>query len=211
MDLLEAIAGGTRSPDEQDGRVYGPVQGSITDVSDPQKLGRVKARIGAQQKGESSDWLLPMWPGGCEGYCQVGQPIIVAFVDGDPHRGVFWWYPKSTTTGRANDFALLGTTFIGLYNDLVSKFNFLKSQYNAFVTSFLNHYHQASGHGNAYLDGNSQPCSGKSDLPGYQPTFFAPSQDGDADCGSGLAADNSQPSAIASSTVVLSGNHKIAK
>ena len=40
----------------------------------------------------------------------------------------FQW---TTTKNRAVDYMLLGTAFVGLYNDLVTKFNTLQGNYQA--------------------------------------------------------------------------------
>lgn len=121
MDLAEALSGTTRNEDEADGRIYGFLYGRITNADDPKGLGRVKARIGAQGAREESDWLTPLWPGAIEGTANKNDPIVVAFIDGDPTRGLFAMYPETTTNGRATESMLLGSTFLRLYNDLVDK------------------------------------------------------------------------------------------
>lgn len=204
MDLAESFAIGTRTRDQAEGRVYGFLYGVVTDNKDPQKIGRVRARIGAQQDGESSDWLEPMWPGAIEGTAAVKDSIVVCFIDGDPHRGMFAVAPKTTTQGRPTEAMILGTTMIGLYNDLVAKFNALQSDFQTAMMTFNSHAHPVPALG--LLDGTSLPVTGSA--TSAPPTSSGPSNSGQA-AGKGKASDGSTPSAIASDSTVLSGRAKV--
>src|SRR5262245_46062807 len=121
--LLEALANSLHTDDERDGRIYGFLYGIVTDIGDPQSLGRVRARIGAMQDKEQSNWLLPLWPGAIESLARVGDSIVVAFIDGNPNRGMFAVHARSTARFRPTEAMILGSTFLRLYNDLVDKFN----------------------------------------------------------------------------------------
>ena len=122
-ELLEALANAVQTDDERDGRIYGFLYGLVTDIVDPQGLGRVRARVGAMQQGESSNWLLPLWPGAIESAPRVGDSIVVAFIDGNPNKGMFAVHATSTMRNRPTESMILGSTFLRLYNDLVDKFN----------------------------------------------------------------------------------------
>ncbi len=198
MDLLEALAGGVLPPGAGDGRLPYLVYGIVTDTKDPQGLGRVKARIGSQQDSESTDWLDPAWAGSTEGIPVEREPCFVAFVAGDPHRGVYWWHPTSKTRGRAQDFMLLGTTFAGLYNDLVAKFNNLLAQHNALASAFDGHTHQVP------YNAGTTPATATAAVP-----TASHASDSDANAGQIKAADGSIPNQNASTTIALSGRAKV--
>lgn len=176
--LLEAFAGAIASEDESEGRIYGFLYGVVKDIGDPKGLGRIRARIGAQGDTDVSDWLLPLWPGAMESVPRVGDSIVVCFIDGNPNRGMYACHATTNMQGRATDYMLLGSTFARLYNDLVAKFNTLKSTFNT-------HNHGASS-GNPPVTTDTDPDAAKA-----------------------LAADGSQPSALASNAKVLSGEAKV--
>lgn len=96
-------------------RFHGKYEGVVTDVSDPKKIGRLRARVPAVL-GEDVEtgWALPCVPagGGKERGMlflpQVGDTVWIEFAAGDVSRpiwvGTFWSAPEST--GGADD---LGT------------------------------------------------------------------------------------------------------
>ncbi len=104
-----------RAPGWAVDRFLGKYEGVVTDVSDPKKIGRVRARVPAVL-GEDveSGWALPCVPagGGKERGMlflpQVGDTVWIEFAGGDVSRpiwvGTFWSAPEST--GGADD---LGT------------------------------------------------------------------------------------------------------
>lgn len=134
MSILDAIAQGIQSPDEADGRVYGWLPGIVTDVDT--KLMRVRARVGKQDDNESTDWLVPVGIGSVESLPEVNDPIGVIFMDGDVHRGAYFYFPQSNTKSRPTEAAMLGSTFIAMYNHLVTQFNQLRLDYNTHTHSF---------------------------------------------------------------------------
>lgn len=198
IDLIHAMAAGTRETDESEGRVYGWLLGTVTDVDT--KLIRVKARIGKQGDQEQTDWLVQVAPGGVEALPRVGEKVGVIFQDGDPHRGAFFYFPQSTTQNRPTDFMLLATTFAGLYNDLATKHNTLVTKYNQLYTDVTNIL--------VMIDTTGLTVTGAiaKATPAVPQTS---SQDNDAPVGKIKASDGSVPSANASDTVCLSGRVKI--
>lgn len=88
-------------------RFFGKYEGVVTDVADPKKIGRLRAKVPAVL-GEDLDtgWALPCVPyGGGEGYGMlllphVGDTVWVEFAGGDVSRpiwsGTFWGAPDST-------------------------------------------------------------------------------------------------------------------
>jgi len=145
FSLHEALAQATVTRDEVDGRVYGWLPGVVTDVDT--NLMRVKARIGKMEDGDSSDWLVPMGMGSIESVPEVGDPVGVCFLDGDPHAGAYFYFPQSTTNGRPTKEPIpLGLTLVGMMNYLVTQFNQLRTDYNSFISTY-------NGHTHSYLPG----------------------------------------------------------
>lgn len=141
MDLFDIFA----PPEEEtEGRIYGLVNGKITNASDPKGLGRVRARFMAQADHEESDWLIPLWPGAMEGIPDVNEMVAIGFFHGDPHRGFYAVHPISTTQGRATEHMVLGDTAWGIINFLVEQVNTLRTDFNTFVLTAYNfHTHAA--------------------------------------------------------------------
>lgn len=200
MSLAEALARSTRSADEADGRDYGWHVGTVTDVNDPQGLGRVKARIAAMDSNAAADWLVPGWPGSMEAKPRTGEAVLVAFLDGNPNKGLYLWTTRTNQSARPTEPAMLGLAFVALYNDLVAKFNTLKGKYNQAQADITALYTLVNTTGLAVVGA----------LAKANPAIVATSStDADADAGNGLASDKSTPAASASSAVVLSGEIKV--
>lgn len=144
MDLFELQQDLHKSDEQREGRYYGFMRGSITNVNDDQSLVRVKARLGAQGDGEESDWLVPAFPGSMECKPTKGDPCIVGFVDGNPQEGFWLYHPKSTTKGRPQEAVPLGTTSWGMINFLVDQVNQLRTDFNTFVTTIYNTHNHAT-------------------------------------------------------------------
>jgi uncharacterized protein involved in type VI secretion and phage assembly len=93
-------------------RFFGKYEGVVTDVTDPKRIGRIRAKVPAVL-GEAVDsgWALPCVPagGGKERGMlflpQVGDTVWIEFAAGDVSRpvwvGTFWGAPDST--GGADD------------------------------------------------------------------------------------------------------------
>lgn len=193
MDILETFSRSTMSEDKRDGRVYGFVYGVVTDVDTSQVFGRIKARVGAQGDNESTDWIDPAWPGSIESVPVVGQPVFVAFVDGDPHRGLYFWHPTSKTKNRAKEHILLGDTLTGMFNFFVDQFNQLRTDFNS-------HTQSCSG----TITGTANLTTGAV-TGSYTGTASAPSPTTAIAANKGKASDGSVIANKATSEVVLSG------
>lgn len=128
-DLIEALAAGTLSKDEREGRYYGFVYGVVKEV-EIDGLGRVKAKLYGFEGDDVTDWLVPFWPGSTESLPEKDDAIIVGFVDGDASRGFYGWHPQRKTKKRATEPAVLGLAAMGLLNHLVTQFNQLRSDFN---------------------------------------------------------------------------------
>lgn len=82
-------------------RYYGKYRGVVSDVDDPEKLGRVKAQVPEILHEEVSPWALPAvalaGPGhGLVLIPEVGDGVWIEFEAGDPSRPIWcggWWGP----------------------------------------------------------------------------------------------------------------------
>lgn len=190
MSLLDVLHEETGKPDNEHGRFYGFVYGKVTNIDDPDGTGRIKARFGAQRDNEESDWLMPGFPGSMECEPNKDDEVLIAFVDGDPARGIWLATVTKNTKKRASEAAVLGTMFASMYNDLVAKFNTLKGQYQALYTAVCAHSHAMLGASSATL---------------VQPTLDATALNTDANAGKIQDADGSTVAARASDQKALSG------
>lgn len=86
-------------------RYFGKYRGSVTDVQDPHRLGRVKCRVNEILGNIETDWatLAASLYGGSSDYGsfqvpEVGSTIFVEFESGDVNRpvvtGIWWGHPK---------------------------------------------------------------------------------------------------------------------
>ena len=99
---------------QQRSRFYGKYRGVVTDNADPEKLGRIKAKVPQVLDTEVSPWA---WP--CAAYAgpdvglfavpPVGAGVWIEFEAGDPSRPIWvggWWGrgdPPSNEQGSAAD------------------------------------------------------------------------------------------------------------
>lgn len=71
------------------GRTYGVQLGVVSDRLDPLSLGRVKATTANKGARAETDWLIRLEP--CPGLSlpvpNLGDTVIIAYQDGDPHKG----------------------------------------------------------------------------------------------------------------------------
>lgn len=80
-------------------RFYGKYRGVVTDVDDPEQMGRLRARVPEVLDDVESPWALPCTPYAGDGVGQytippVGAGIWMEFEAGDPARPVWtgsWW------------------------------------------------------------------------------------------------------------------------
>ncbi len=193
MRLEDALVQGMQSPDERDGRVYGWLLGTVTDIDT--KLMQVKARIGKQGDNESTDWLVPQGMGSVESLPEVGDIVGVQFHDGDIHRGAYFSFPQSNTKNRPANPMALGDVTWGMINYLVTQVNQLRTDFNTLAS-------QAAAHTHAYSPGPSPsaftgPASAATPPISITSTTAVAAQKGKASDGS-VVADKS------TSEVVLS-------
>lgn len=187
-DLIEALAAGTLSKDEREGRYYGFVYGVVKEV-ESDGLGRVKAKLYGFEGDDVTDWLVPFWPGSTESLPEKDDAIIVGFVDGDASRGFYGWHPQKKTKKRATEPAVLGLAAMGLYNHLVAQFNQLKADFDI-------HTHQAG----TYSNGGGA-VGGVSGTPSATTTAL--------DAAKAQAADGAEVVAKSSDTKALSKHVKL--
>lgn len=186
--LLDILPLAVVTPDEAQGRVYGWLPGIVTDVD--ANLMQVKARVGKQGDNESTDWMPQMGMGGIESLPEVGDPIGVLFMDGDPHRGAWFYFPQSTTRGRPTEPILLGATLGGIVNNLADQVQQLKTTVNNLITIFNAHTH-------TYVYGTT----GTPPSPATSDSDPAPAKV--------LAADGSVVSSVTSSKKALSKRARV--
>lgn len=78
---------------EVGGRLFGVYEGKVTDSADPKKLGRVKVELPGIADDPSTGWALPRGGRGRNrGWYappEVGAPVYVQFVNGDPDRPIY--------------------------------------------------------------------------------------------------------------------------
>lgn len=85
--------------EERRSRFYGKYRGLVTDVDDPETLGRITAQVPEVYLDEESPWALPCVPfaGGGHGLVllpEVGDGVWIEFEAGDPSRPIWtgcWW------------------------------------------------------------------------------------------------------------------------
>lgn len=87
------------------GRYFGKFRGVVSDVSDPEKIGRLMIRVPVVLGGEESvGWALPSTGGGGVGtgffsIPRIGEFVWVEFEEGDPQRAIWSYGPW----GRRNN------------------------------------------------------------------------------------------------------------
>ena len=85
--------------EQQRSRFYGKYRGLVTDVEDPEQLGRIRARVPEVLGDVESPWALPCAPYAGENigwYAipRVGSGVWIEFEAGDPARPIWsgaWW------------------------------------------------------------------------------------------------------------------------
>jgi hypothetical protein len=118
-DFTDLIATVQRPREDAEGRIYGVLSGVVVEVEET-GLFRVKARLGSQGPNDSSGWLMPATPGSIESRPEKGEFVAIAFMDGDIHKGIYWYFPTKQTGGRPVEAMLLGNTFAGMWNYMVN-------------------------------------------------------------------------------------------
>lgn len=191
-DLIEALAAGTMSKDEREGRYYGFVYGVVKEV-ESDGLGRVRAKLFGFEGDDVTDWLVPFWPGSTESLPEKDDAIIVGFVDGDASRGFYGWHPQRKTKKRATEPAVLGLAAMGLLNHLVTQFNQLRTDVQTIVT---------------FINGMTLPVSGATAGPVAAGVFAPTFTIGGSDAAKAQAADGAEVAAKSSDAKALSKHVK---
>lgn len=108
------------------GRFYGKYRGIVSDVNDPENLGRLKAQVPEVFGATVSPWAVPCtpYPGAGEGWFvipSVGAGVWIEFEAGDPSRPVWTggWFgsgdaPKDESGGDASPTRKVLRTTSGL-------------------------------------------------------------------------------------------------
>ena len=192
-DLIEALAAGTMSKDEREGRYYGFVYGVVKEV-ESDGLGRVKAKLFGFEGDDVTYWLVPFWPGSTESLPEKDDAIIVGFVDGDASRGFYGWHPQRKTKKRATEPAVLGLAAMGLLNHLVTQFNQLRTDVQTIAT---------------FINAMTLPVSGATAGPVTAGVFAPTFTIGGTDAAKAQAADGAEVAAKSSATKALSAHVKL--
>lgn len=109
VDLL----GGRRNPRSASNSPWGQMSSArVTNVSDPEDLGRIKVAFPTLEKEEESDWVRVLSPGagksyGLQLFPEVGDEVLVGFEFGDPRRPVVLgglWNGKDNPADKVTDF-----------------------------------------------------------------------------------------------------------
>jgi uncharacterized protein involved in type VI secretion and phage assembly len=95
-ELMVGIAESMRS------RFFGKYRGIVTNVEDPEKLGRIVAQVPEVLQEMASPWALPATPFAGPGHGlvlipEVGDGVWIEFEAGDPSRPIWtggWWGPN---------------------------------------------------------------------------------------------------------------------
>lgn len=121
MSLTDVVSG-ENGKAKLSGDFPGVTIGIVTDLNDPEKLGRIKVRItGRDALPYETDFIRMMTPmtgqqWGCFFLPEVGDEVLVSFVDGDVSRpyvlGALWnreYKPPVTMEGQNNDIRMIRT------------------------------------------------------------------------------------------------------
>ena len=124
MSIAEQLSAVTGSPDfltEREMFRSGLTLAEVTNISDDENLNRVQCRPISKEvsRAETTDWCYVMAPMGGKNsgaffFPQVGDLVVLAYVDGDPHRplvlGAFWNTvikpPRTVKEGNAGEYVL---------------------------------------------------------------------------------------------------------
>jgi len=83
-------------------RFFGKYRGAVTDINDPLKMGRIRARVPDVLSEEVSGWAMPCVPFAGQGMGFLGLPTVgggvwIEFEQGDPDYPIWsgTWWPSS--------------------------------------------------------------------------------------------------------------------
>jgi uncharacterized protein involved in type VI secretion and phage assembly len=104
--------------EERRGRFYGKYRGLVSDVDDPETLGRITAQVPEVYLDQDSPWALPCVPFAGSGHGlvllpEVGDGVWIEFEAGDPSRPIWtgcWWGSDEIPDPGAKLTRVLATT-----------------------------------------------------------------------------------------------------
>lgn len=113
--LFNAIHAGhkaAQATQDLTGRAYGLQFAVVANVEDPLDLGRVQALLPSKGGKTLTDWLVRAmpWYGLSVPVLSLGDTIVVAFIDGDPHHGVYLGVIQNTANPTFGDRWVYNTT-----------------------------------------------------------------------------------------------------
>jgi len=90
--------------EDQQGRFYGKRKGLVTDVDDPENMGRIRAQVPGVMQGQKIPWALPCAPftgpdAGLFAVPPVGAAVWIEYEEGDINLPIWsgGWWPRQAT------------------------------------------------------------------------------------------------------------------
>ena len=89
------------------GRSFGCIVAVVADVADPANLGRIKVLMASSGAKSLSDWLVRLTPSKLISVplVNVGDTVVVSFINGDPKNGVYLGVINNLPQPPAKDLA----------------------------------------------------------------------------------------------------------
>lgn len=99
-------------------RCFGKYRAQVTDIADPEQLGRIKAKVPAVFGDQDSPWAMPASPfaGAKHGLVllpEAGDGVWIEFEAGDPSRPIWsggWWARGQVPQPQGDTIRLLATS-----------------------------------------------------------------------------------------------------
>ncbi len=112
-------------------RYYGKYRGTVEENEDPEKMGRIRARVPKVLGDVVSPWALPCTPYAGDGSGQytippVGAGLWIEFEAGDPSQPIWsgcWWSPDQVPTNQEGDGKVPGMKVIRSEQGLMVSFD----------------------------------------------------------------------------------------
>lgn len=118
MSTTEELLLTTQIADFMRSRFFGKYRGQVSDIGDPEKLGRIKAKVPAVFGEEDSPWAMPCSPfaGASHGLVllpEVSDGVWIEFEAGDPSRPIWsggWWARGQVPQPQGDTVRVLATS-----------------------------------------------------------------------------------------------------
>lgn len=118
MNTSEDFALTAQLADFMRSRFFGKYRGQVSDLGDPETIGRIKAKVPAVYGDEDSPWAMPSSPfaGSKHGLVllpEVGDGVWIEFEGGDPSRPIWsgcWWARGQRPSPQGDTIRLLATS-----------------------------------------------------------------------------------------------------